>query len=119
MWTSSSEDQDCGSPVHPVETLIPEDDERTNIKTTGQVLKNNGQVCGVGRGGIRLPSSDIASRLAPSRIKLADTEEESFKTFVALDLCLLLEMYTGEVMTCVGQWGTHPRKQVTQTPSKR
>lgn len=47
MWTGSSEDQDCGCPVHPAETFTPEDN---------QVLKNNnGQVCGEGqrRGGAR------------------------------------------------------------------
>lgn len=124
MGTGSSEDQDCGCPVHPVEIFTPEDDERTNIKTTGQVLKNNSHVVGRGRAGRgpgpdRLPYSDVASELAPSRRKLADTEEESFKTFAPLDICLLLEMCTGEVMTCAEQWGAHPRKQGTRTPSKR
>lgn len=130
MGTGSSEDQDCGCPVHPVETFTPEDDERTNMKTTGIEKQRSGGGGGAGRGAgrggpgrgsgpDRVPSSDVASELAPSRRKLADTEEESFETFAALDICLLLEMCTGEVMTCAEQWGAHPRKQGTQTPSKR
>lgn len=66
----------------------------------------------------RLSSSDIDSGLTPSRRKLANTDEESLKTFVVLGLHLLLEMFSEEVMAPVDPWGTHPRKQVTQTPAR-